>query len=67
MGKVDIIEALDWLKLAQPAYEAARNAIDVLESVPKDQRRPSHYITCANSILTAIGPLADKVEEDIKD
>ena len=67
MGKVDIIEALDWLKLAQPAYESAKTAVETLEAVPKEQRKPSHFIACATSILASIGPLADKVEEDIKD
>ena len=67
MGKVDFVEALGWLQLAQPAYEAAKTAVDTLEAVPKDQRKPSHFIACATAILAAIGPLADKVEEDIKD
>lgn len=67
MGKVDIIEVVDWLRLTQPAYDAAKAAIETLEAVPKEQRKPSHFIGCATSILAAISPLADKVEEDIKD
>lgn len=67
MGKVDIVEAIDWLRLAQPAYESAKTAVETLEAVPKEQRKPSHFIACATAILAAIGPLADKVEEDVKD
>lgn len=67
VGKIDIAEALDWLKDAYPVYEQVKVAIDAVEGVPKEQRKPSTYIAAANSILSSLAPLADKVEEDIKD
>jgi len=67
MGKIDIAEALDWLKDAYPLYEQVKTTIDAVELVPKDQRKPSTYITAATAILAALGPLADKVEADLKD
>ena len=67
VGKIDISEALDWLKDAYPVYEKVKTAIDAVEAVPKEQRKPSTYISAANSILASLAPLADKVEEDIKD
>lgn len=67
MGKVDIAEALDWLKDAYPIYEQVKTTIDGVEAVPKEQRKPSTYIGAANAILAALAPLADKVEADIKD
>ena len=67
MGKVDIVEALDWIKLAQPVYEQVKTAIDAVEAVPKEARKPSTYIVAGNSILAALAPLADKIEEDIRD
>lgn len=67
VGKIDIAEALDWLKDAYPVYEKVKTAIDAVEAVPKEQRKPSTYIAAANSILASLAPLADKVEEDIKD
>jgi len=36
MGKVDIGEALDWIRLAQPVYEKVKVAIDAVEAVPKE-------------------------------
>lgn len=67
MGNVDIAEALDWLKDAYPIYEQVKVTIDAVEAVPKDQRKPSTYITAATAILNTLAPLADKVEADIKD
>ena len=67
MGKVDIVEALGWLQAAQPVYEQVRVAIDAVEAIPKEQRRPSTYINAGTSILAALAPLADKIEEDVKD
>lgn len=67
MGKVDIGEALDWIRLAQPVYEKVKVAIDAVEAVPKEQRKPSTYIAAGNVILASLAPLADKVEEDLND
>lgn len=67
MGNVDLTEVIGWFSLAAPTYEKIKESIDALETVPKEQRRPSHYIACGNTILAALAPLADKVEEDIKD
>jgi len=67
MGKVDFTEIVEWLTEMPPVYEGVRAAIEAVEAVPKDQRKPSTYITAANTILSAIAPLADKVESDIKD
>ena len=47
--------------------EQVKTTIDAVELVPKDQRKPSTYITAATAILAALGPLADKVEADLKD
>lgn len=67
MGKVDLAEVVGWLTEMPPVYEAVKNAIDAVEAVPKDQRKPSTYVGAATTILNAIAPLADKVEADIKD
>lgn len=67
MGKVDIAEALGWLQSAMPVYEQVKVAIEAVEAVPKEQRKPSTYIVAGNAILAALAPLADKIEEDIKD
>ena len=60
-------EVVGWLGLALPSYDKVRAAIEELEAIPKEQRKPSHFIGCANKILGAVAPLADKVDEDVKD
>ena len=67
MGKVDLAEVLGWGALAQPVIDKVRDSIDAVGAIPKEQRKPSHYLNASTAILNALAPLADKVEEDLKD
>lgn len=62
-----IEEAIGLLPDAMPVVKEVKEAIDAVEAVPKDQRKPSTYISAANRILGALGPFADRLEAEIKD
>lgn len=62
-----IEEAIGLLPDAMPVVAEVKAAIDAVEAVPKDQRKPSTYINASNRILAALGPFADRLEAEVKD
>ena len=64
MAKFTLAEAFQDIPAAMDLEKKIADAIDAVP--PKETRKPSDLMTCAATILTAAGPLADTVEAQVE-
>ena len=64
---LSIEEVFGLLPEAIPVVTEVKAAIEAVEAIPKDQRKPSTWIGASNRILAALAPFADRLESEIKD
>lgn len=67
MGKIDLKEGVEIAAEMIPLLEASKAAIDKVGDIPKEQRKPSDYITATITVLEASKVAADKFDEALKD